>query len=96
MEMEQAVSYASKGMRITKEEASALGYEVVAASPFEVGLIKNGKGIRTWFCQYFDRKLPELDHPLIMESIMIMEDYERTMIHSSNANKVDPGNGQDS
>lgn len=61
---------------MTKEEAKALGYEVIAASPFEVGLIKRGKGCRTWFCQDFDRKLPELDHPLIQEAIRVREEYE--------------------
>jgi hypothetical protein len=55
------------------EKAKVLGYEVIAASPFEVGLVKNGKGVRTWFCQEFDRKLPGLDHPKIKESILINE-----------------------
>jgi hypothetical protein len=62
---------------MTKEQAKALGYEVIAASAFEVGLIKNGKGIRTWFCQDFDRKLPELNHPKIQESIWINERLEK-------------------
>ncbi len=59
---------------MTIEEAQKLGYEVIKASPFEVGLLKNGKGIRTWFCQDFDRKLPPLDHPLIQRAIQIVED----------------------
>lgn len=62
---------------MTKEEAEKLGYKVIAASPFEVGLVKNDKGIRTWFCQDFDRKLPPLDHPKIQEAIQITEDMER-------------------
>lgn len=58
---------------MTKEQAALLGYEVIKASPHEVGLVKNGKGIRTWFCQDFDRKLPELDHPIITEAIKRVE-----------------------
>ena len=53
------------------------GYEVVAASHFEVGLIKDGKGVRTWFCQDFDGKLPTLDHPKIQEAIRINEENEK-------------------
>lgn len=62
---------------MTKEEAQALGYKVIMASPFEVGLVKNGKGIRTWWCQDFDRQLPPLDHPLILETIAIQEEAEQ-------------------
>lgn len=58
---------------MTEQEAKALGYSVVKASPFEVGLVKNGKGIRTWFCQDFGRKLPRLDHPDIMRAIKRVE-----------------------
>jgi len=59
---------------MTKEEAEELGYEVIRASSFEVGLCKNGKGLRTWFCEKFDYKLPDLDHPIIVKSI---ENHER-------------------
>lgn len=59
---------------MTIAEAEKLGYEVIEASPFEVGLLKNGKGVRTWFCQDFDRKLPPLDHPKIQETIKIIEE----------------------
>jgi hypothetical protein len=55
------------------KQAEALGYSVVKASPFEVGLVKNGTGVRTWFCQDFDRKLPRLDHPLIQKAIKANE-----------------------
>jgi hypothetical protein len=58
---------------MNKTEAEKLGYKVIKASPFEVGLMRNGKGIRTWFCQDFDRKLPGLDHPLIIEAINRVE-----------------------
>jgi hypothetical protein len=58
---------------MNRAEAKKLGYEVIKASPFEVGLMRNGKGIRTWFCQDFDRKLPGLDHPLIIEAINRVE-----------------------
>lgn len=82
---------------MTAQQAQALGYEVIAASPFEVGLVKNGKGIRTWWSQEFDGRLPGMDHPTIMESIILMEDFERTMgdmICSDNANQVDSGDGK--
>lgn len=59
--------------KMTAAEAEELGYKVMQASPFEVGLSKNGKGIRTWFAQDFGRMLPSLTHPLIQESIQIEE-----------------------
>lgn len=62
---------------MTKEEAEKLGYKVIAASPFEVGLLKGEKGLRTWLCQDFDRKLPPLDHPEILKAIEINEEFER-------------------
>ena len=69
---------------MTIQEAEKLGYEVIAASPFEVGLVKNGKGIRTWFSQSFDwpgvkswsGKLPNLDHPEIQRAIAITEEMD--------------------
>jgi hypothetical protein len=54
---------------MTAIEAAALGYRVIKASPFEVGLAKGGKVIRTWFCQDFDHQLPPLDHPEVMKYI---------------------------
>lgn len=59
---------------MTAEEAKSRGYEVVQASLFEVGLLHNGKGVRTWFCRDFDRQMPALDHPLIMKAIEIEEE----------------------
>lgn len=64
---------------MTKEQAEELGYEVIKASPFEVGLCKNGVGIRTWWCQDFDRKLPSIDHPRILATIERMETLEQGM-----------------
>jgi hypothetical protein len=61
---------------MTKEEAEKLGYEVVKASPFEVGLVKGDKGIRTWWCQDFNRELPPIDHPKILEAIERNEQFE--------------------
>lgn len=63
---------------MTKEEAEQLGYRIVAASSYEAGLIKGEKGIRTWWASDFDCKLPELDHPKVMEAIRINEDYEHS------------------
>ena len=61
---------------MTTQESKKIGYKVIAASPFEVGLVKNGKGIRTWFSQSFDGKLPTMDHPKIQEAIRINEEME--------------------
>lgn len=58
---------------MTAQEARDLGYAVVAASPFEVGLVKNGQGIRTWFNESFPGEMPTLDHPLIQTAININE-----------------------
>ena len=62
---------------MTAKEAEELGYEVIVASPFEVGLVKKfdcgRKGVRTWWCSDFDRKLPPIDHPVILETIEINE-----------------------
>ncbi len=58
---------------MTPKEAEDLGYRVEPASAFEVGLIHNGRGVRSWFCQDFDRKMPGLDHPRIMEAIELNE-----------------------
>lgn len=54
---------------MTAKEAYQIGYRVIAASPFEVGLTKDGRGLRTWFSQEFDRKIPSLDHHVIQECI---------------------------
>lgn len=54
---------------MTIQAAELLGYKVIEASPFEVGLTRYGWPIKTWWCQDFDRKLPKLDHPLIQEAI---------------------------
>lgn len=66
---------------MTAEEAANLGYQTMKASDYEVGLVKNGKGIRTWWCSDFDRKLPPLSHPVILEFIegyegFLVNDYE--------------------
>ena len=62
---------------MTAEEAKAAGYEVVAASPFEVGLLNNGRGLKTWWAREFDCKMPTLDHPLIQEAINVFETYAK-------------------
>jgi hypothetical protein len=55
------------------EEAKELGYEVIAASPIEVGLLCRGEGLRTWWASRFGGKIPSLDHPDIMDAIEIHE-----------------------
>lgn len=68
---------------MTIQEAEKLGYKVISASFFEVGLVKNGKGVRTWYCSDFDRKLPPLDHPKIQNSIRINEEFEASEINKT-------------
>lgn len=62
---------------MTAKEAYQKGYRVIAASEFEVGLTKNDKGLRTWFSQEFDCKIPSLDHPVIQHAIRLQEELER-------------------
>jgi hypothetical protein len=57
----------------TREEAEQLGYRVIKASAFEVGLVKGDKGVKTWWNQDFDRKLPDLGHPKILEAVAANE-----------------------
>jgi hypothetical protein len=52
------------------------GYRIIAASPFEVGLVKNGMGLRTWYATEFGGKLPRLDHPIIQAAIKAQEEME--------------------
>lgn len=54
-------------------EAKVLGYEVVKASPYEVGLVHKGKGVKTWWARDFGGKLPKLDHSIIRETIILHE-----------------------
>jgi len=61
---------------MTIEEAEAKGYKVVAASMFEVGLLKNGQGMKTWWANDFGGKLPSLDHPIIQACIEVCEDAD--------------------
>lgn len=62
---------------MTAKEARALGYKLIKASPFEVGLIKNDKGIRTWWASEFGGKMPPLDHYEIIRAIEAQEELER-------------------
>lgn len=58
---------------MTREEAEQLGYRVIKASPFEVGLVKGDEGLKTWWCSNFNRKLPDLGHPKILEAVAAHE-----------------------
>lgn len=60
---------------MTREEAEQLGYRVIKASDFEVGLVKGDKGVRTWWAQDFDRKLPDLGHHRILRAAQAYEDF---------------------
>lgn len=61
---------------MTKEQAQALGYRVVVAGPFEIGLVKGDQGCRTWWGNDFQWRMPELDHPWIMDAILAQEQME--------------------
>lgn len=58
------------------DEAAAKGFSLVRASPFEVGLLRNGRGCRTWWAGEFGCKMPKLDHAAVQEAIRTTEDYE--------------------
>ena len=60
----------------TITSAAAAGYKVVKASPFEVCLTKNGRGLRTWWVNQFKGEMPTLAHPLVQLAITINEDME--------------------
>lgn len=62
---------------MTAAEATALGYELVEASAFELGLLKNGQGLRTWWKTDGQGRRLTLDHPLVMEAIGVQEGLER-------------------
>lgn len=69
-----------------------LGYKVIAASPFEVGLTKNGKGIRTWWCRAFGCKMPPLDHPEIQHAIRLNEELEAEFNQRKGQHEKETGN----
>ncbi len=70
-------------MNMNAQDVKVLGYEVKWASAFEVGLIKNGQGCRTWWAKDFDGKLPPLDHTLILEAVFKQESLERWFTKSN-------------
>lgn len=57
---------------VITQMAVSLGYSIIKASPFEWGLIKNGKGIRTWFSQDLGNA-PQISDPKVIEAILIAE-----------------------
>jgi len=66
---------------VTPEEAKALGYEVIKASAYEVGLVKGDRGVRSWWASDFDGKLPDLLHPTIMETVNRNEESAKETGH---------------
>jgi hypothetical protein len=61
---------------MTAKEAKAAGYQVIKASPFEVGLVHKEKGVRTWWAKDFGGRMPGLDHWLVQEAIEINERWQ--------------------
>ena len=45
------------------------GYTLIQASPFEVGLLYNGEGVRTWWVADFQCRMPELTDQRVAEAI---------------------------
>lgn len=72
---------------MTIQEAVQKGYELVKASPFEVGIIKNGQGLRTFWLAEFGGKMPTLAHPQIQAAIAIQEDLEKEWNEHANKNE---------
>jgi hypothetical protein len=58
---------------VSEDDARSLGYEVVEASAIELGLVKTGRGIRTWWKSEFNG-WPKLSHPKVQEAIRINEE----------------------
>ena len=58
---------------MTIQQAVDLGYALIKASPYEVGLVKNGRGVRTWWARDFGGKMPKLDHSLVQEALRFNE-----------------------
>jgi hypothetical protein len=46
-------------------------YKLVQASACEVGLLRDGQGLRTWFASEFDGVFPTIEHPIIKSAIEI-------------------------
>jgi hypothetical protein len=57
------------------DDATTKGYSLVIASPFEVGLLRNGEGMRTWYVFDFECQMPKLDHALVQEAIEASEKH---------------------
>jgi hypothetical protein len=60
---------------MTKQQAIDLGYALKQASPYEVGLTKHGKGVRTWWLADFGGRMPKLDHQDVIRAIQIHEEF---------------------
>lgn len=58
------------------------GYTLVQASPFEVGLLFKGQGVRTWWVGDFGCRMPDLDDFRVVEAIechqRYLREYEKT------------------
>ena len=65
---------------MTEDQARQLGYELAPASRYEIGLLKNGKGIRTWWASIdgLPATIPPMSHSAIQKAIEINERMERS------------------
>ena len=57
------------------KDATSKGYSLTKASPYEVGLLHKGHGVRTWWVRDFGGKMPKLDHAMVQEAIKYYDDF---------------------
>lgn len=62
---------------ITEQWCLDNGYQLIQASPFEVGLIKDGRGIRTWWASEFDGQMPDFTNEKVLAIVRAHEQLIR-------------------
>jgi hypothetical protein len=62
---------------ITEQWCLDNGYQLIQASPFEVGLIKDGRGIRTWWASEFDGQMPDFKNEKVLAIVRAHEQLIR-------------------
>jgi hypothetical protein len=67
--------YRERGKTRATQVVNGHTYTIEHASPFELGLICDGKGVRTWWANSFDGQFPQITHPKIQAAIETHERY---------------------
>lgn len=83
-EMEEVTHPSQTRNFMSTDQATALGYQIAYISAMEIGLTKNGKGVRTWWANQFENQYPNLRHALIQEAIAINEGNNEQIERNSN------------